>query len=189
MRSVRQVLEERSQSFERGRNQYQSLNSVQTLEPSYKPQGGPPYKTQNVENEKKEALLGIRDQQQHHNRELAQTVNNELSNPDFSEEKKALRDYDIQELLDEGINEHNKMGNEPLYSNKEINQYLYQHGIDPSKSRNIEKPLDKETVGNQNRDGLPQHDVMQKGKAIEQDKTKSWEVNKQDLDIDHDPEI
>lgn len=189
MRSVRHVLKQRSQSFEQGKNQHQSLSGVRVPQPKYTPDNVSQYNLANTDNAKKQALYNIKDQQQRHNKELTQAVNRELLGSDYPVERELAKDYDVQEILDESIEEHNQTAQDKLYTNREINQYLHQHGIDPERSRKAVKPLDNEIQHDREKDLLKDFDEPEKGKDIEQSKVQSWENNRKDLDIDYDPEI
>ncbi|GAB5522856.1 MAG: hypothetical protein Roseis2KO_07280 [Roseivirga sp.] len=185
MKAVRQVLKQRSQFFEKGKNQHQSLSGVRVPQPRYTPDNVSQYNLANTDNPKKQALYNIKDQQLLHNKELAQTVNQELSGSGYAEERRMAEDYDVQEILDESIEEHNQTSQDKLYSNREINQYLHQHGIDPERSSKGVRPLDNEIQQDQEKDLLRDLDELDQSKDVEQSKVKSWEVNKDDLDIDY----
>ncbi|MEO9803437.1 MAG: hypothetical protein ABJF04_09330 [Reichenbachiella sp.] len=187
---VRKKIIERGERFQDYQKQYDQFKSAKTPEPHLKIQGGP-YKNPNLIQQKNEVLLNLRDEMQSINREISHITYEKLSSPDYGIEKQDIKDFDIQEGLDEKIAEHNLQHSKSLYTNKEINRYLDQRGIRPDKSRDADKPMDKEPekhILSQMKQNMKDQEVL-KNKEPQPDKNQPIQKNKKDMDIDHEPDI
>ena len=171
---------ERSRDFQKGKENYERLESARIPEPNLKPQGGPNYKPVNLKEQKQEALLQITDTYQQHNKELSKLVKNEVFKNAAKDDLAKIRQFDLQDLIDEKIKERNLDYNEATFTNRQINKYIKEHGIDPYKTRGIDpsnpRRTDKETP--------PIDKDLEKFKFPQMERAKSWEKNKKDMDLE-----
>lgn len=130
------LIRERSSVFDAAAKQYNSLSGVRKLEPDLKMTG--PYRTvdKGLQDLKKSILSDLDKRQEHYNQLIQGAIEQDFKDRELDDELKSMKDYDIQELLDDEIQKQHLAGKGiELIPNSQIDQFLRDHGFEKDKSK------------------------------------------------------
>lgn len=179
---VKRLISERSERITTRINEFNQLGSAQSLEPHLKVSGGT-YKRSDgrIAVHRQDALKRIHDEQRLSNTKIESTISNELDKNEEYKELDSLKDYDIQELLDEQMQKSAAHSPHMDFTNAEINEFLEQHSFLPEPNKQL-TVADKFT---RNERDILMSTWDEREQEIKESKTKDLSRNKDiDLEID-----
>lgn len=177
MESVKPLVIKRDRIFQEGKKQIENLKSAKIPEPNLKLSGGPKYKNVNYKKQINEAVVNLRDKYQKINQEIGKNAIKELKDLGIDKETKIAEKEGVHKLLDKGLEKHKSKGKTDLATNKDIRRYIREQGFNPDKTKDQEKPLDREPT-----EKIPDP-VKSETKSKE---VKTMEKNKRDMGMDRD---
>ncbi|MEQ8627075.1 hypothetical protein [Ekhidna sp.] len=175
--SVIPLIKERDQNFKDGQKQVENLKSAKIPEPHYKIQGGA-YKNPNYKKHKDAVIINLRDKHQKLNQEIYKNVINELKKDSQKEILETAKKEGVHKLLDKGLEKLNSEGKTDLATNKDVRRFIREQGFNPDKTKDQDKPMDRE----------PTEKIPEPEKLLSSKEQKGMDIskNKKDMGMDRD---